>query len=152
MPGAREGFVLREFAGAVEPVAAHLAKLGRQEGQPGLRGAAPPPPPHSRPPAHSSALSTMYIRDWMYSYSLPSSNAKCSCECVEWQAAVWRTDPPQVKNSQAGASLFLQPRKKVMGCPGWITPSRGQHRERGGWHRRQVRVRRLVQGAGRRRI
>ena len=37
---------------------------------------------------------------------------------------------PQVKNSQA-ASKFLQPRKKVMGCPGWITPSRGQHRVKG---------------------
>ena len=37
---------------------------------------------------------------------------------------------PQVKNSQA-ASKFLQPRKKVMGCPGWITPSQGQHRVKG---------------------
>ena len=126
MPGAREGFVLREFAGAVEPVAAHLAKLGRQEGQPGLRGAAPPPP-HSRPPAHSSALSTMYIRDWRYSTVClhhRASNAKCSCECVEWLRSVEDRSAPGKEFASGRVPLFATSQKGD-GLPGMDYPEPG---------------------------
>ena len=69
------------------------------------------------------------------------SNGKVELEERSVVVGSSSSSSPQVKNSQA-ASKFLQPRKKVMGCPGWITPSRGQHRvkgaeregERGDWH------------------